>query len=160
MEIILRATAIYFFLFAVSRGTGKRELAEMTAFELILLVSMGDLIQQGVTQEDMSVIGAFLAVGTIVFWISIVGWLSFRFKALRPAVEGRPVLLVQNGEVLESNLRHERMTLDEVKESARHQGIDDLAKVRLALLEPDGRISFIQFDSQPMSGQADEQRTI
>jgi uncharacterized membrane protein YcaP (DUF421 family) len=160
MELIIRATVIYFFLFAVARGAGKRELAQMTVFELILLVTMGDLVQQGVTQEDMSLTGAMLAVGTIVFWVSLMGWLSFRFGFLRPALEGRPVVFVHDGRVIEHNLKHERITLDEVKEAARHQGIDDLAAVRLALLEPDGRISFIRRDGGDVPGDEDEARAV
>ena len=143
MEIILRATAIYFFLFLVARGTGKRELSEMTVFELILLVTMGDLIQQGVTQEDMSVTGAFLAIGTLAFWIVVMAYLSFRFQKLRPALEGVPVVVVRDGEPLSEVLRVERVTLDEVEEGARNQGVADLADVDLAVLEPDGRFSFL-----------------
>lgn len=144
MEIILRATVIYFFLFAVARGTGKRELAEMTAFELILLVTMGDLIQQGVTQEDMSVTGALLAVGTLSLWIMIIGYLSFRFKTLRPALEGRPVIVLRQGRPLLEVLRLERVTVDELHESARNQGIVDMDEVDLAVLEPDGKFSFLK----------------
>ncbi len=89
MEIIIRATVIYFFLWAVARGVGKRELSEMTAFELILLVTMGDLIQQGATQEDMSLTGAGLAVGTLAMWILVFAYLSWRFRrAAAGASEG------------------------------------------------------------------------
>ena len=144
MEIILRASAIYFFLFLVARGTGKRELSEMTVFELILLVTMGDLIQQGVTQEDMSVTGSFLAVGTLAFWIMVMAYLGFRFEKLRPALEGVPVVVVSDGEPLGEVLRLERVTVDELEEGARNQGIADLADVDLAVLEPDGRFSFLR----------------
>ncbi len=81
MEIIVRATVIYIFLWVVARGWAKRELSEMTAFELILLVTMGDLIQQGATQEDQSITGAFLAVGTLAFWILVFSYLSFRCRS-------------------------------------------------------------------------------
>ena len=144
MEIIVRATVIYFFLLLVARGTGKRELSEMTAFELILLVTMGDLIQQGVTQEDMSIVGAMLAVGTLAFWIMVMSYASFRSDRLRPALEGVPVVVVRKGEPLREVLRIERVTLDELAEGARGQGIDDLSEVELAVLEPDGSFSFLK----------------
>jgi hypothetical protein len=80
MEIILRATAIYLFIYLVIRVMGKRELGEMSAFELILLVMIGDLVQQAVTQEDYSVTGAVLAVGTIAFWVVVSSYASFRWK--------------------------------------------------------------------------------
>ncbi len=144
MEIIVRATVIYFFLWAVARGVGKRELSEMTAFELILLVTMGDLIQQGATQEDMSLIGAALSVGTLAMWILIFAYLSWRFRRLRPAMEGVPVVVIHHGEPLQKVLAIERLTLDEVCEAARNQGISDLAEVEIGVLVPDGKFSFLK----------------
>ena len=148
MELVLRATVIYFFLWAVTRGIGKRELSEMTAFELILLVVMGDLIQQGVTQEDMSVTGAILAVSTLAFWIIVFAYLTYKFKRVRPALEGVPVVVVRDGEPLLAAMAVERVTLEELKEEARDQGLDDLASVRFGVLEPDGKFSFIKADSE------------
>jgi uncharacterized membrane protein YcaP (DUF421 family) len=146
MEIVLRATAIYFFLWLLTRGLGKRELAEMTAFELLLLVVVGDLIQQGVTQEDMSVTGAMLAVGTIGLWILVFSWLAYRHRGARDVIEGAPVVVVRDGRPIDPALRLERVSLDEVLSSARNQGISDLAQVHLAILEPDGRFSFLTRD--------------
>ncbi|MGH8972302.1 MAG: DUF421 domain-containing protein [Acidimicrobiia bacterium] len=144
MELVLRATAIYFFLWAITRGLGKRELAEMSAFELLLLVTVGDLIQQGVTQEDMSVTGALLAVGTIAVWILIFSWIGYRWRPARRAIEGVPVVIVRDGRPLDDALRLERVTLDELLEGARNQGIANLRDVKLGILEPDGRFSFLQ----------------
>ena len=144
MEIILRATIIYFFLWAVARGVGKRELSEMTAFELILLVTMGDLIQQGATQEDMSLTGAALSVGTLAMWIVTFSYLSWRFRRLRPVLEGVPVVVIHHGAPLDEVLAIERLTLDEIREAARNQGITDLAEVDIGVLEPDGKFSFLK----------------
>ena len=152
MEIIVRATVIYFFLWAVARGVGKRELSEMTAFELILLVTMGDLIQQGATQEDMSLTGAGLAVGTLALWILAFGYLSFRFRGTRSALEGVPVVVIRDGQPLDEVLRIERLTVEEICEEARNQGIADLSEVEIGVLEPDGKFSFLK-----MSGQSDQQ---
>jgi uncharacterized membrane protein YcaP (DUF421 family) len=144
MEIIVRTTVIFFFMWLLTRGMGKRELSQMTAFELLLLVTLGDLVQQGVTQEDMSVIGAMMAVGTIAFWALVFAYLTFKFKKARPLLEGLPVVIVKDGKVLDEFLHAERMTLDELQEEARNQGIADLAKVKVGVLEPDGKISFLQ----------------
>jgi uncharacterized membrane protein YcaP (DUF421 family) len=144
MEIIVRATVIYLFLWAVTRGVGKRELSEMTAFELILLVTMGDLIQQGATQNDVSLTGAGLAVGTLALWILVFAYLSYRFKPVRSVVEGVPVVVVRRGQPLDQVLAVERLTLAEVCEEARNQGIGDLADVEIAVLEPDGKFSFLK----------------
>lgn len=144
MEIIVRTTAIYFFLWMLTRALGKRELAEMTAFELLLLVVVGDLIQQGVTQEDMSVTGAILAVGTIGVWILIFSSLGWRFPKARRVIEGVPVVVVRHGRPIKPALRLERVTVDELLESARDQGIANLRDVELAILEPSGKFSFLQ----------------
>jgi uncharacterized membrane protein YcaP (DUF421 family) len=142
--MVLRASAIYFFLWAITRGLGKRELAEMSAFELLLLVTVGDLIQQGVTQEDMSVTGAMLAVGTIAIWVLIFSWMGFRWRRARQLIEGVPVVIVRDGRPLEEALSLERVTIDEILEGAREQGIANLRDVQLAILEPDGRFSFLK----------------
>ena len=144
MEIVVRATVIYLFLWALTRALGKRELAEMTAFELVLLMVMGDLIQQGVTQEDTSITGAILAVGTIGIWILGFSYLGYRFRPARNLIEGVPVVVVQDGLPVEPALRLERVTLTELLESARNQGIDNLRDVKLGILEPSGQFSFLK----------------
>ena len=152
MEIVYRATVIFLFLWFVTRILGKRTLGEMTAFELVLLVIMGDLVQQGVTQEDFSMTGAMLAVGTMALLILVFEWLGFRFPRTRKPLEGQPVIVVRNGEMLPRMMRYERLTDTELKEQMREQGIDDVRKVSLGVLEPDGRLSFFQ-----SSGDAEDQ---
>jgi uncharacterized membrane protein YcaP (DUF421 family) len=150
MEIMIRATVIFFFLWLLARGVGKRELAELTAFELIMLVTLGDLVQQGVTQEDMSITGAMIAVGTIGAWILVFSFSSFRWPKTRPVLEGLPVVILRDGELVLEALRLERVTIDEVKESARNQGISDLTDIVIGVLEPDGRFSFIKTDGEQL----------
>jgi len=148
MDVVWRAAAIYLFLFVFTRALGKRELAEMSAFELIVLVTIGDLVQQGVTQEDFSMTGAVLAVSTFGFLALAGSYISFRFPRTRPALEGTPVVVVHNGAILEDVLRIERLSDDEVLEAARNQGITDLRDVRLGILEPDGKFSFLKHDGE------------
>jgi uncharacterized membrane protein YcaP (DUF421 family) len=150
MDIVYRAAVIYFFLWFVTRIIGKRELGSMSAFELIVLVTMGDLIQQGTTQEDFSVTGAMLAVGTFATLMILFSWLSFRFRRTRAVIEGMPVVVVQHGAMCEEVMRYERVDRDELFEALREQGIDDLAKVRFGVLEPDGKFSFFtEEDHEP-----------
>ena len=150
MEVVVRAAVIYFFLWGITRVIGKRELGQMSAFELVLLVTMGDLIQQGVTQEDYSVTGAMLAVGTFALLLVAFSWVSWRWKASRPALEGIPVVVVKDGVMLEAMMRYERLSDTELLEAVRQQGIDDLAKVSIGVLEPDGKFSFFTHqDHQP-----------
>lgn len=146
MEIFVRASIVFFFLLLLTRGMKKRTLGDMAPFEMLLLVTLGDIVQQGVTQEDMSITGSILAVSTFGFWITALSWLTWRFRRVGRIVDGVPVVIVQDGRPIDQVLKVERLPLDEVFEAARQEGIDDLAKVRLAVLEPSGRISFIKRD--------------
>ena len=143
MEIVARATITLFVLFLLTRGLSKRSLSDMSPFEMILLVTIGDVVQQGITQEDMSVTGAVLVISTIGFWVAVLGWLTWRFDRARRIVEGVPLVLVREGTPVDDALAAERMPLAEVMEAARQEGIDDLDDVRLAVLEVNGRISII-----------------
>jgi uncharacterized membrane protein YcaP (DUF421 family) len=144
MDIVLRAAVAFAFILLLTRIVGRRELGTLEPFDLILLVVIGDMVQQGVTQSDMSVTGALLAISTIGLLTILVSWLNFRFHRLRPLFEGEPLVLVQDGEVLQPNLRRERLTVEEVAAQARLQQIDSLDKVAWAILEKSGQISFIQ----------------
>ena len=146
MELVLRASAIFWFLYLVSRAVGRRELSQMSAFELMLLVIIGDLIQQGVTQNDMSVTGAMLAVGTLACWTVILSYVSFKWRSTEPVIEGIPVVCIRDGRILGEVLHVERVPEEDLLGAAREQGIDDVAKVRVGIIEADGKFSFIQFD--------------
>lgn len=146
MEIVVRASIIFFFLLLLTRGLKRRTLADMAPFEMLLLVTLGDIVQQGITQEDFSLTGAVLAVSTFGFWITVLSWATWRSRRVGRIVDGVPVVIVQDGAPVDAVLAAERMPVDELYEAARQQGIDDLAKVRLAVLEPSGRISFIKAD--------------
>jgi uncharacterized membrane protein YcaP (DUF421 family) len=153
MEIIVRASAVYFFIWLITRGIGKRELSELSAFQLILLITVGDLVQQGVTQDDRSLTGAFLAVGTIALWITATSLVAYYWPKSRKVIEGLPVVVVNDGHIIEDALRAERIPFDEVLEEARREGIDDLSKVKLGILETDGKFSWIQKESGGGNGQ-------
>jgi uncharacterized membrane protein YcaP (DUF421 family) len=146
VEIVLRATVVYGVLFVLFRGTRKRALAEMSPFEMILLVTLGDMVQQGITQEDYSLTGAVLAASTFAFWVTVMTWMSYRSSRARRIIEGVPLVIVENGVPVQASLRVEQMPIEEVLEAARQQGIDDLARVRLGVLETSGRMSFIKFE--------------
>lgn len=146
MEIVVRASVIFFFLLLITRGMKKRTLGDMAPFEMILLVTLGDIVQQGITQEDFSLTGAILAVSTFSFWITVLSWLTWRSRRLARVIDGVPVVVVQDGKPVDAMLKVERLPLEELCEAARQEGIDDLAKVRLAVLEPSGRISFIKVE--------------
>jgi uncharacterized membrane protein YcaP (DUF421 family) len=115
----------------------------MQPFDLILLIVLGDLIQQGVTQSDYSFTGLLLTGGTFALLTVAVSYLVFRVKPLRRVFEAEPLVLVEDGRVIDRNLRRERMTPEEVAAEARLQQIPSLRDVRWAVLESNGKISFI-----------------
>jgi uncharacterized membrane protein YcaP (DUF421 family) len=144
MDIVLRAVILFVFVWFVTRAVGRRELSTLEPFDLILLVVLGDLIQQGVTQNDFSVTGAILAGGTMATMTVLFSYAAFRFpRRLGPILEGDPVILVERGEPLDRNLRRNRITMEELAAQARLQQIAHLGDVEWAVLETSGQISFI-----------------
>jgi uncharacterized membrane protein YcaP (DUF421 family) len=143
MDIVFRAAFAFAFIFFLTRIVGRRELSSLEPFDIIMLIVLGDLVQQGVTQSDYSVTGLVLAAGTIAVLQVGVSYANFRVRGLRQVLEGEPIVLVEDGRVLEGNLRRERMTRGELEEQARQSQIDSLEKVRWAVLETSGQISFI-----------------
>ena len=148
MDIVLRATAMFAVMYLLLRLLGKRELGQMTAFELVTLVVLGDLMQQGVTQSDFSVVGASLAIATFAFWSVALSWLSYLFPRAERVLEGEALVLVCNGELIEKNLRRDRITRREIESEMRLAGISSMKDVAWALLEPNGRMSFIRHPGQ------------
>ena len=144
MDIVLRATIIFIALYLLVRLMGKRELGQMTPFELIVLVVIGDLIQQGVTQNDFSLTGAVIAISTIAFWALVMSWASYLWPRAERILEGEPRVIVRDGELLSDNLRRNRLTRSEIESEMRLAGIAHLRDVKWAILEPRGRISFIE----------------
>ena len=143
MDIVLRAGAAFVFVFVLLRVLGRRELSTLEPFDLILLVVIGDLVQQGVTQSDMSFTGLLLAVGTFSLLAVASSWLSYRFKSMRKLLEAAPLVVIERGKPVDHNMRAERLTLDEVAAAARLQSIASLDEVEWAIVEGGGQISFI-----------------
>jgi uncharacterized membrane protein YcaP (DUF421 family) len=143
MDLVVRAFIAFAFVYLLTRVIGRRELSSLEPFDLIMLVMIGDLVQQGVTQNDFSVTGAILVGGTIGLMSVAVSYLNFRFPRLRPALEGEPVIVVEDGKPIERNLRRNRITLEELAAAARQQQLGSIADVRWGVLETNGQLSFI-----------------
>jgi uncharacterized membrane protein YcaP (DUF421 family) len=144
MDLVLRALAIYAAILVFTRILGRRELSTLQPFDLILLVVIGDLVQQGVTQNDLSVTGAVVVIATIGLAQVATSYLSFRSRRMRSVLEGEPLVLVEKGRVIDRNLRRERLTMDDLTEAARKSEIESLDDVKWAVLETTGEISFIK----------------
>lgn len=144
MDLVLRTAVVFTLILIVTRAIGRRELGSLAPFDLILLVVVGDLVQQGVTQSDYSITGVVIVLSTLAVLIVATSFASFRFPLAHRILEGEPIVLVEHGKVLERNLRRERLTVDELLAEARMNQIADLADVRFAVLETNGQISFVQ----------------
>jgi uncharacterized membrane protein YcaP (DUF421 family) len=144
MDIVLRALFAYLFITFLLRVVGRRELSSMSPSDLILLVVLGDLIQNGVTQSDYSMTGVVLATSTIALCAVLTSLLVYKSKRASDIIEGTPVIVVQDGKPIEQNMKGDRLNLDDVMEEARAQQIERLSEIKWAVLEPSGTISFIK----------------
>ena len=144
MDLVLRAIVVFFFVLILTRVIGRRELSQLAPFNLILLIILGDAVQQGLTQDDYSLTGAFLAIGTIALLQLGVSYANLRFPRLRPILSGEPIVVVQDGKPIERNLRRERVTMDDLMSAARRQNIAALDDVAWAVMETSGEITFIK----------------
>lgn len=146
MDIVIRALIIFCVVFAFTRVIGRRELSSLQPFDLVLLVVIGDLVQSGVTQNDMSVTGVIIVLSTIGILQVATSYIAYRFKRIRPLLQGEPIVLIDNGQVVDRNMRRERLDLSDLAEKARLDGIGDLEQIKWAVLETNGEISFIKHE--------------
>ena len=160
MDIIARATVMFFIMFILLRLLGKREMSQVTPFELVLLIVMGDLIQQGVTHNDFSLTGATLAIGTIAFWAVALSWITYLSPRAERLLEGVPRVLIQHGELIEENMRRDRITRAEVEIEMRLAGIARMTDVEWGILEPNGKISFIGRKEDDPAKQEDDDKAV
>jgi uncharacterized membrane protein YcaP (DUF421 family) len=144
MDIAIRAVALYAFVLVLTRVIGRRELASLEPFDLVLLIVLGDSIQQGLTQDDYSVTGAVIVISTIAALQVLTSYVGFRVPFLRPVLEGEPIVVVEDGKPIEKNLHRERVTFEELMAEARQEQIASLDEVQWAVIETSGNISFIK----------------
>src|SRR4051812_44627742 len=144
MDIVLRAAVAYVFIVFLLRIIGRRELSSLGPTDLVLLIVLGDLIQNGVTQSDYSVTGIFLAVSTIGLLTLATSFIAFKSPLAQRVIEGEPLILVENGQLIEKNMKSERLTAVDVTEEMRGQGIESLGDVKWCVLESSGSMSFVK----------------
>lgn len=144
MDIVIRAAVIYLFLWLVTRVVGRSTIGELSTFQLILFITMGDMVQQAVTQQDYSITAGILAVSVFTVLTVALSWANQRWPGLRSITHGVPTVIVENGQPLLGTLRHERISIDDLHAAARLQGYAMLEDIRLAVLEANGQISFFR----------------
>ena len=144
MDIVARAAIMFVLLYILLRLMGKRELGQLTPFELVVMIVLGDLIQQGVTHNDFSITGALLAISTFAFLAISMSWLTYLSPRAEKLLDGEPRVVIRDGVLIKDNLRRDRMTQSEVESEMRLAGIGHMDQVAWAILEPQGKISFIK----------------
>jgi uncharacterized membrane protein YcaP (DUF421 family) len=144
MDIVIRAAVAYVFIIFILRIMGRRELSSLGPSDLVLVVVLGDLVQNGVTQSDQSVTGMFIAISSFALLTVGMSVLTFKSKRAQTLVEGQPLILVQDGMPVEKNLRAERIRVDDVADEARGQGIEKIDDIKWCLLETSGTMSFVK----------------
>lgn len=142
MDIVIRSAVAFVFLWAITRLVGRSTLGELSSFQLIMFITMGDLVQQGVTQQDFSLTGAFLAVGTMTL-MTLALTMTTRWAPAARLVHGVPVVVVRDGSPDFSAMRREHLTLMDLCSAARAEGLESLAQARRVVLEANGRLTFL-----------------
>jgi uncharacterized membrane protein YcaP (DUF421 family) len=144
MDIVIRAAVAYAFIIFILRVMGRRELSSLGPSDLVLVVVLGDLVQNGVTQADQSISGMFIAISTFAVLTVAMSVLTFKSKRAQTLIEGQPLILVEDGIPVEKNLRAERIRVDDIADEARGQGIEKIDDIKWCLLETSGTMSFVK----------------
>jgi uncharacterized membrane protein YcaP (DUF421 family) len=144
LELLVRGTAMYLFLFLLFRVVVKRRVGAVGMGDILVLVIIADAAQNGMSGEYRSVTEAFILVGTILGWNTLVDWLTFRFEWLHKVLEPPPLLLIDNGRVLHRHLRQEYMSEADLKTKLREHGVSDPGEVEKAFMEPDGQVTVLK----------------
>lgn len=144
MESIIKAIVVYAILLALFRVSGKRTLAEVTPFDLVLLLIISEATQQAMVDTDNSMTNAFLLVGTLIGLNVLLAAIKTHSKTADHVLDSTPLLIVENGKLIESHMKKERIDVDDVLDAAReNHGIASLEEIRYAVLERNGKISIV-----------------
>jgi uncharacterized membrane protein YcaP (DUF421 family) len=143
MDLVLRCLVLFPLVIVLVRVVNRRQLHSLEPFDLVMLVVLGDLLQQGITQNDFSVTGSAIVIVTITLLSMLTATIAYRSRRFSSLMDGEPVILVEHGRPLHDNLRRERITLPELAAQARQHNIADVADVDYAVLETSGVISFL-----------------
>lgn len=151
LEIIIRGTIVYVFIFLLLRLVLKRQSGSVSMNDLLVLVLIADAAQNAMAGQYTSITDGLLLVGTIIFWSFFVDWLGYRFKFIRHLTEPPPLLLICDGKMLWQNMKKELITESELLSQLREQGVDDISQVKEAFIEADGNVSVIMRDEESRS---------
>ncbi len=147
--LVLRGVVVYLFLLAALRLSGRRELGQMTSFDLVLLLLVSNAVQNSLNAGDNSLGGGLVSAATLFLVNRAVGYAAWRWRWIDRLVQGRPLRLVTDGRVHTGALRSERLTLAELRSALRKQGIGNIGDCQRVVLEPDGTLTAIRIGVEP-----------
>ncbi len=148
LEKIVRSLTVYAFLLLAFRLIGKRQVAQMTPFDLIVLLMISNVLQNAMIGPDNSITGGLIGATTVLAANWIVGRMAFSSPRMERAIEGVPTLLVHHGHLIEANLRRESFSHEDLLSNLRSQGVFDIKEVRAAILEPSGKLSVLRYEEK------------
>jgi len=147
-EIVIRATVVYVAVVLALRLTGRRSLGQRNAIDLVLILIVANAVQNAMIGSDTSLVGGLIAAATLFTVDAVLDRVLGRNRRLQAFFTGSPVVLINHGQVVEANLRRERVTLDELEEALREHGIEQIGQVKLGVLEMDGSLSIVPGTSE------------
>ncbi len=148
-EFLFRALVVYAFLIVLLRLTGKRQIAQLAPFDLVLLLVLSNAVQNSMNGGDNSLIGGMISATTLVAVNFVVGYVTYRYRRVELFVEGRPEVLIHNGHLYEAVMQRAQMTHNELNAALRGAGVSTIEQVHSAILENNGTISVIPKSSAP-----------
>jgi uncharacterized membrane protein YcaP (DUF421 family) len=157
-ELVLRGSAMYWFLYLLFRFVLRRDVGSIGIADVLLLVLIADAAQNAMAGGYSTVAEGFVLVATIAAWNYLLDWASYRFELIRRFAEPGPLMLVRDGHILRANLRQEMISLEDLYAKLRGEGVDDVAKVKSAFMESDGRISVIRYEPRSARGGGSQPR--
>ena len=140
-ELLLRGSLVYLALFLIFRLSGKRQVGQLTPFDLVLLLIISNAVQNAMVGPDTSLLGGLIVALVLIVWNRLLGYLSTRSRRMERLIEGRPEVVVHRGRVYEDVLHRNDISLDELRAALRRNGAFDLSEVEYALLETNGALS-------------------
>ena len=148
MDFVVRVTVIYVFLLVALRFIGKRELGEMAPMEFLVLMMIPEIVSQALSDDDHSLTGAIIGVGTLLSLVFITSFFSYQFKKVGEIIEGNPTILVRDGTLIRKNADKERVSIEEIYSEMHKNGYERIEDIRWVILEPDGKLAFIPQQKQ------------
>lgn len=159
-SLIIRTAIVYVFILIILRVAGKRTLSEMTTFDLVLLLVISEATQQALINDDHSILGSMLVITTLVLMDILASVFSSKFKTFDDVVNGVPMIILDNGVLLEDRMKKARVSVEDILEAARStRGIERLDQIKYAVLEKDGGISIIPYYIEKISSDYQQSTT-